>query len=230
MQQQREQGNDDMVKVRVLRKPSDYGGVSTAGSPPNDPFAVGKGWEVIEGLHGTKSAVWKGYIDLAGYTREEQTWFTRNVQIQGTSYPSEFTASIDLNVPVYDIISEVPLSDNELAYCNGWMYPGDIGQSTTNLQQIIFGRVRIFSLQTTLAAGSGTPLLVGEDFFGLNNGTARDKLYLYKVIGSVHLLDPAQNVIMGNAHFVVSGAVDEEPDLEYIMRLKRSYEIAGPFS
>ena len=219
-----------MVKARVLRKGTEYGGVTTAGDSPNPPIATGFNWEIVEGEAGVKSAVWRGYIDLSGYTSQDQTWFTRNVQIQGCNYPAVFTAAINLNIPIYDIISEVPLTDIELGYCNGLFYPGCIPASTTNLQQIVYGRVRTYSIQTTLAGGNGTPLLVSEEFFGLNNGTARDKLYIYKVIGQVQLLAPDETITLGSSHFVVAGAVDEEPDLEYIMRLKRSYEIAGPFS
>lgn len=220
-----------MVKQRVLRKAVDYGGITTAGSPPNDPVAAGSQWEIVEGLSGVKSAVWRGYIDLSGYTREDQTWFTRSVQIQGCNYPAVFTATIDLNVPIYDIVSEVPLTDEELGYCNGLLYPGAIGTGeTSNLQQIIYGRVRTYSNQTTLAGGNGTPILVGEEYFGLNNGTARDKLYIYKVIGQCQLLDPDETILLGACHYVLAGAVDHEEDLEYIMRLKRSFEISGPFS
>ena len=232
MQLRRERGSDYLVKVRVLRKAIDWGGVQTDDTSPVPVVsAANTGWEIVEGLAGTKAAVWKGYIDLAGYTREDQTWFTRNVQIQGAAYPANFTASITLNVPVYDIVSEVPLTDVELAYCNGLTYPGSVATGMeTNLQQIIFGRIRTYSTQTTLGGGNGTAMLVSEEFFGLNNGTTRDKLYIYKVIGQVQLLGADEAVVVGATHFVLSGAVDKEPDLEYIMRTKRSYEQSGPFS
>jgi len=238
MQVQRELGSDTLVKLRTLTKPVPP--AMFAGESPSTTEILGtSGWRVI--THSTTSSLvvgaWEGYIDLSGYTREEQTWFTRNVMIQGMAQPA-MSSTIATRMFVHEIVSEIRLNDDQLAVLSENLdYPGSLGHGhglsghDVDLQNIIFGRVREFAPLTTLPASSGACQILSENFYGTNSGSAASKLYCYVVISS---LAPATFVTMsfiqGAIAFVLSGAVDEEPDLEYIMRLKRSYELGDKFS
>jgi len=234
MQLQREQGSDYLVKLRVLTKPVPLGGgdmdESTILNTDSHP-----GWNVItHSVTSVQVTCWQGYIDLSGYTREDQTWFTRSVQLQGVPFLSASITPTNLG-PIYmhDIVSVIPLTDDQLSsLALVSVYPGGMGFAgvTTDIdsQDIIWGR---FSrLSQSQAAANGLLRLDGQEFYGTNNGTASDKIYLYRVFANPAILDASQGFTTGPSAFVLSGAVDTEPDLEYIMRLKRSYELAGPYS
>jgi len=228
-----------MVKLRTLRK--DIPSVLfSADESTVISVAGGSGWEMItHSSGGTPVAAWKGYIDLAGYNLQKETWFTRAVQVQGNTYPDTNTTK---QFTVHDIISTEPFSDDELASAVYIYTPGLPNPATflTNidLEHIIYGRIRVYGARNFDAAGApvGAPgltntsqMLVNEDFYGTNDGTARDKLYVYRVIGGM-FFEPEQAIFMGAVSYIVSGAVDKEEDLEYMMRLKRAYETAPPFS
>jgi len=238
MQLQNERGSDYLVKLRTLTKsvpPAQFIGES----PATIEFLGTSGWRVI--THSTSSGLvvgaWEGYIDLSGYTREEQTWFTRNVMIQGMAQPAMSSATAT-RMFVHEIVSEIRLTDDQLAVLGESLdFPGGLGHGhgmpghDVDLQSIVFGRVREFAPLTTLPASSGACQILSENFYGTNSGSAASKLWCYVVISNIA---PATFgtlfFIQGAIAFVLSGAVDEEPDLEYIMRLKRSYELGDTFS
>lgn len=237
MQPQRERGSDYLVKLRTLRKDLPFVMFSSDESTTVSVLG-GNGWEMItHSVGGTPVAAWKGYIDLSGYTKQEQTWFTRAVQVQGNTYPDANTTK---QFTVHDIISTEPFSDDELASAVYIYTPGLINPETfltkIDLDHIVYGRIRVYGARNFTDTGAPTAgatlanqMLMNEDFYGTNNGTARDKLYIYRVIGGMHF-DASQAIMMGAVSYVISGAVDKEEDLEYIMRLKRAYETAPPFS
>jgi len=199
----------------------------------------GSGWEMItHSSGGTPIAAWKGYIDLAGYHQQEETFFTRAVQVQGNTYPDANTTQ---QFTVHDIISTEPFSDDELASAVYIYTPGLLNPTTflTNidLEHIVYGRIRVYgarnfdSLGAPISAAltNANQVLMNEDFYGTNNGTARDKLYVYRVVGGM-LFGASQAILLGGVSYVVSGAISKEDELEYLMRLKRAYELAPPFS
>ena len=194
----------------------------------------GSGWEVIT-LNNFSLAAWKGYIDLSGYTREDRTWFTRAVQVQGQNYLDATTTGI---ITVHDIITDEPMTDEDLIWAFYLNTPGLEVAGTIDMQNIVYGRVRTWGPRNWNAAGEPvvgalTQLnqqMFNEDFYGTNDGSAGEKLHCYRVVWFAPAAGVAQTVYMGPSQFVLSGAVDKESDLEYIMRLKRAYETAGPFS
>jgi len=224
-----------MVKFRTLTKRIGTG-VFTGDVESPQGFTIegsGEGWEVLtDGTHNV--AVWKGTIDLAGYALEDKTWFTSNVMVQGQNYLDSVTTGIST---VHDIITAEPISNSDLLKAYYLNTPG-LETSTVNTENIIFGRVRTWGPRNWDQFGNPIvgPLtnlnqqLFNEDFYGTNVGTARDKLYCYRVMWFVPTLGIASIMYLGPAMFVISGAVDKEESLEYFMRLKRAYEVAPPFS
>ena len=223
-----------MVKLRVLTKPVPFGGGEMDVSE-NLNTSDYPGWDVI--THSQTSVqvtCWQGSIDLSGYTREDQTWFTRSVQLQGVPYL--FATTVPTNLGpfwLHDIVTVIPLTNDQLAsLAYGITFPGGLSTlpvvGDIDLQDIIWGRAT--RLSQSLAAANGVLRLDGQEFYGTNNGTASDKIYLYRVFVNPLILGASESFTTGASAFVLSGAVDTEPDLEYIMRLKRSYELAGPFS
>jgi len=225
-----------MAKARVLRKPVPYGGAVMGESSlaTSDGFP---GWEIItHSVTGAQVSCWYGYLDLAGYAREDQTWFTRDVQLQGVPFSVANITPANLNpILIHDIVSVIPLTDDQLSsLALLFWFPGGIADnpavtSDIDLQDIIWGRITRLT-QNAAAGVAGLLSISSQEFYGVNNGTAADKIHLYRVFCNPNVLELGQGFSTGGSAFVLSGAVDKEPDLEYIMRLKRSYELAGPYS
>lgn len=178
-----------MVKLRTLVKqvpPATFIGES----PITIEVLGTSGWRVVEhsGPPGNTVGVFEGYIDLSGYVREDQTWFTRNIMIQGMAQPA-MSSTIASRMMVHEIVSEVKLSDDQLSVLGeNNDFPGDLGHGheltghDVNLQSILFGRVREFAPLTTLPATSGACQLLSQNYYGTNSGTAASKLWCYVVI------------------------------------------------
>jgi len=225
-----------MVKVRVLRKLIPYGGVEMGESAIANT-SDWPGWQIItHSVTGVQVSCWQGYMDLAGYAREEETWFTRDVQLQGVPYAvANISPGNVLPVYMHDIVTAIPLTDDQLSsLALLYLFPGGLGigglsTSDIDLQDIIWGRFT--RLTQNISQGvPGLMTITAQEFYGVNDGTAADKIHLYRVIANPFNLELNEQFTTGASAFVISGAVDKEPDLEYIMRLKRSYELAGPFS
>ena len=140
------------------------------------------------------------------------------------------------------IVSTVPFNDNQLIgsllSCPGFT-PYDnpfIDWGNFNRSHIIHGRYQLMYPNTTIGAGAfnvpGNAALMSitDTNYSSLEPTAADCLYCYRVFslpragvsstGVTKLSLPPKRVILDA--FTV-----EEPDLEYMMRLKRSYELAN---
>lgn len=158
-----------------------------------------------------------GYFDLSGYTKEQQTLFCQAVSIQenpvlfGNGYT--FAAHV---------VSTEPLNLNDFLVTSSstvWALPGNM-DSSYSLQQIFWGQCTYFAEDSTV--NSVRPVTSGT--WGTGYATAGEKLY-YAVAYAMPLALNS-NILIPDTTFVLPVVIDEEPDLEYIMRLKRSHELA----
>ena len=154
------------------------------------------------------------------------------------------------------IVSSVPLNDDNL-FASIFSGPGftqdgtlwpllGIEPGTFNREHIIHGSGKIWGISSLFGAdpllvdgtilqpgdtGGSTLELIDEAIYSSLEPTAADTLYCYRVFSLPQSFEstytrfddlelPARRVIM-------STVVDEEPQLEYMMRLKRSYELAN---
>jgi len=189
---------------------------------PSTSFAVGdspsNGWEANGAL------LWyETYFDLSGYELDDLTLIPTMSTLQdGMPY---FGINTN-NAYVFDIISQerLTIGSNFVLYTVTGDYPGS-PSSTENWSQIIMCNVRYLSAQTDFSSVSLLlPATAGA--YGSAEPTAVQKLWLYRVIlptsdggGTVQLNVPA-------TRFVLGATIVKEDDLEYMMRLKRSYELS----
>lgn len=168
-----------------------------------------------------------GYFDLSGYTVEQKTLFIQNVLFQnvGNNYLGNMQAGF--GVDECRIVSTVPLDQTDFTTATldgGWNIPGH-PESDFSMQQIIRGSM----LQYHLDQGAVVGGVSQQSSWGLGDATAADKLYYARVFRY------SRTIVGGLANYkatfspmvvAVAGMVVEEPDLEYIMRLKRSIDLA----
>ena len=198
----------------------------------------------------TRKLTAQGYVqefklDLSGYVQDSLTvGFRRSFeQLGGTD--GIFWTTYDVNNDVVIetvIISSVPFTDEQLGLATA-SSPGFIPYALAsvdwgnfNREHIIHGTYDVMYANTTIGAGAfnargnATLMSVQTNNFSSLEPTAADCLYCYRIFavpeagneesGVNQLALPAKRVILDA--FTV-----EEPELEYMMRLKRSYELAN---
>ncbi len=185
-------------------------------------------------------------LDLSGYVQDSLTvGFRRSFEQEGSSngiYWERYDPNIDVMIET-TIISSVPMNDDQLSYATlvspgftVYAVPGaDWGNF--NREHIIHGRYQVMYANSVIgsgaftAAGNATLTSLVDNYFSSLEPTAADCLYCYRVFavptpgavgedGVTQLFLPPKRVILDA--FTV-----EEPELEYMMRLKRSYELAN---
>jgi len=207
-------------------------------------------------IAGTNDQYWvsEHKLDLSGYVQNDLTVFFRNSfeQRGGSTFyrwiargatpalrlkPSD-AANFELT-----IISSVPMTDAQLS-ATVFTAPGFTPLPITGVDYGNFDRTHIIhgnGLVWSLDASLGSDILTSDgaaygtvvqawDFSSLEP-TAADCLYCYRLLalseaskdagtGFTQVNYPAKRVLL-------SMTTDEEPQLEYMMRLKRSYELAN---
>lgn len=195
-------------------------------------------------------------LDLAGYNREDLTVYFRNSFEQRGSFQSytwEATdknplQSFDAGVFEVTVISSVPMSDQNLSamvfICPGFVpfnFPSGSGLEFGNFNRshIIHGSAYLHGLDTSIGSddltdrGSGYTRTIQMNEFSALEPTAADALYCYRMFALSQSYDPLEDVgrlstvFMSPKRVLLNTVIDEEPFLEYMMRLKRSYELAN---
>jgi hypothetical protein len=206
--------------------------------PCNLVSADGMGWTDLSGLNGwtllqsnPNMVSWEGTIDLSGYAREMKTFYPLAGIIQEGPYWIAFNGSGQTSTT---IISTIPLDADEVALqigLNGGpgflnsQFPGvTIGQQ--NWETVLFSETQINLINSTLPAlGICQPITNKQS--GSLSPTASDTLYCMKIVGP-WLLDDVigDSLSIPASRVIIPGKFGIEPDVEYMMRLKRSVELS----
>jgi hypothetical protein len=197
---------------------------------PSVADVIGEGWEwVIPASGMVGSLVWRGYIDVSGWSSENLTWFTQRVDIQEQNVLLG-TQDID-SVWVFDILSTERVNDQmcSITAIPGFMeaFPGagGAGLEIMDLQHVIFGQRTQWNQDSTIA---GVYMPTSSDTFGSGNPSAKDKLHLTRIVwAAVGGTPGTQTIISYPVNYVLDGFTVKEPDLVYLERLRRSYILQG---
>ncbi len=161
------------------------------------------------------------YFDLAGMSMDEKTLFFKGALVQDVLNPSTTNASPGDSMGIVDLMSTRPLSNDEIFF---FLVNGNLsgpGSSTLTYHETVYGRIRQF-VNTIDTATWGSMSLLSTNQLGSMQPTASDRIYSYKLISVAGNLTAGQ--VYGSRH-VLAAEAKEEPDFEYLMRLKRSYEL-----
>ena len=182
----------------------------------------------------TLAVGWTGTIDLSGYARDYKTFYPQGGVMQQGAYQSCVGGEAVLNMTV---VSSTPLNlENMLGQLIYGTGPGflnhgayaalGIGADQQDWNQIIFSQTELFVPNINIAPNtSGILNPMNTQQAGSMSPTAAQVLYVAKVVyplgsGQSALSIPASRVIL-------PGTMDQEPELEYMMRLSRSVELAN---
>jgi len=192
------------------------------------------GWSIT--FPGSTVLHWEGSIDLSGYARDYKTFYPSGGVIQRGPYMAEVGGEGSIT---YTVISSTPLDPENVFYqLSGIGGPGflnwgpyaasNLGTDQQNWNQIIFAESELNVPNINISpnlAGIQQPLESHQS--GSLSPTAAQVLYCLKMIfpfssgvGVTQMSIPAARVIL-------PGTMDQEPELEYMMRLSRSVQLAN---
>jgi hypothetical protein len=184
-------------------------------------------WTTITGgwrstLAAPLNLFWKGTIDLSGYVREMKTFYPSAAFTQRGPISTEVAGA---GLTTYTIISSIPLDEEQillqLADAGG---PGFLN-GTTNWDTVLFAESQTWVVNANITPNpQGVLQLLDSHQSGSLSPTAADTLYCLKLVmpfatNQTQMLIPASRVI-------IPGKFGTEPDVEYMMRLKRSVELS----
>jgi len=210
-----------MVKARLLRKM--IPGASVAWDPISQTLVLDTplgGWETQTVPGSAYVYVYRfSYFDLSGIKVNQETLFPQGVSLQQIQ-PVKGTGSHFYRL---DLATKDPIgfSDIDNFLTTGVPAPPGSLASDTSLEQIFMGRLQLWEELSTISGLAQSQ----ETVWGVGDATAGEKLYLT----TAYLID----ITVANAFNIPEGAwvipsvIDKEADLEYIMRMKRSYETQG---
>ena len=94
--------------------------------------------------------------------------------------------------------------------------------STFDMNQVIFGRTRTFNT----SAEWGQISEYGRTQWGNCSAATSEKLYITRIIYTAIPMVPEATFTIPPCNYVTSIVVGREPDLTFLMRQRRSYELA----
>lgn len=215
-----------MTKSRVLRKL--WGGTAAtwSGDTASPVLLVGNSssWKTVNLTVGAvdMALVYRvDYFDLSGYTISDETLYPQGVRINDTEFFSGTGPSTGVIIKRLDLLcTKAPREEDltNISQFEGWMTPGS-SSSRYSLEEIVSARMSRY-IQTADVGGFQQ---TAQTSWGTCAATAGEKLYIVQA----YLFQNAVQVLIPGSSLVVPALIDTEPDLEYIMRLARGYEVQG---
>lgn len=180
----------------------------------------GEGWEVVHHPPMAMTFVWRGFIDLAGYTQDDLTFFSQAVDVQDNNL-SLASPSIILGT-IIDLVTTRRISDVEVnpTNGNGFLSPAPGAPIPgLDIQEVVYGNTRSF---TPYSATNGSWIQLFGSTFGTGNPTASDRLHITRIVVPVGS-GTSEAVNVTSCNFLIGGVTGHEKDLVYIERLRRAY-------
>jgi hypothetical protein len=208
--------------------------------PPAYVEGDGAIWVDLSGINGwlpvpsnANALYWQGSIDLSGYARDYKTFYPQGGVLQEGPYWN--CSASGFGQTVCTVVSSTPLDpDILLTQISANTCPGFIdlnilstGQGQQDWNTVLFGESQINLINQTLPSlGICQPITNKQ--FGSLSPTAAQVLYVLKlVIPATVASTIGTSLSIPASRVILPGSMDQEPELEYMMRLARSVELAN---
>jgi len=185
------------------------------------------GWEILTiPLTTTQFAVYRTYVDVVGWSKDDITAFTQGASFQECD-AIFFTAGGSQPLKSWDMVTVNRVDDtaftdpSRLLNGTNWSAPGT-SFSNYNLEEVLAARWREFAADSTLA----TSRLIGSGVWGAGDATAGDRIHITKVFLLGVALPTAGRLVIPDGAVVIPTVLVKEKDLVYMERLRRSYVLA----
>ncbi len=165
------------------------------------------------------------YFDLNGLSQDMETIFPTNASVQRSTFPAGGNMVAGDNYQVLDVLTSIPVDMNAFANISDWLYigPGMPG-GTLNFEHVIYSRRQ----RWTADLDTNTVFLMKADECqsGSLSPTASDRIYSYRVVWINETSGSTMDRLYTSAvRHVMQVEASEEPTYQYMMRLKRSYDL-----
>lgn len=180
-------------------------------------------WQVLGSL--PSSLFFETYLDLSAYELDDLTIYPLFIGLQDPGLYS-LTDGAQTRMRVVDIMSQERLDPltvvDEMMFMNS--LPG-MSPTDTEFIQILSGQYRMMLANTTYAAPEILQTVqTGE--FGSGSPSSVQKLWLYRFVVPSGVPAETSVLTVPGSRFVMRANIVKEKDLSYLMRQKRSYELA----
>jgi len=194
------------------------------------------GWTMEESLLTPGFAlypVWTGTIDLSGYAMDYKTFYPSGATTQASTIPFELFSD---GLRSYTVVSTVPLDAQEvITTIQSLSAPGmiqlDLGVIRIpghDWETIMFAETELFVPDNSIVPNTvGVLRPLARTQTGSLEPTAADTLFIMKVFIGLNAFQDSRTLVIPASRVIIPGFMDQEPDLEYMMRLKRSLELAN---
>jgi len=162
------------------------------------------------------------YYDLAGLSMDAKTLFFEAAGIQ-EPYPIATVgggATAGDGAGVMDLMTTSPVTDAELVQM---LIYGNLSGSKISFEQTVYFRFRVMSFSLDNLAG-GYMTTTSDNQLGSLKPTASDRIYCYRVV-AMGVNNQDGTYLAAGARYLLRATAKEEPEFEYLMRLKRSYDL-----
>jgi len=185
-------------------------------------LTLANGWQTDPALG--LNAFWTGTIDLSGYVRDMKTFYPLAGMIQQGAFNYELGGEGSI---LYTIVSSIPLTPSSVALnIVGASAQGLLGTAAQqNWETVIFAESELLVPNVNITPNSfGVQQPLVNRQTGSLSPTASDTLYVMKMI--LPLGGAQTSITVPASRVIIPGKFGMEPDVEYMMRLKRSVELS----
>jgi hypothetical protein len=210
---------EEVDEMKTLTK--EHQGCSVNQDTP-DNYSLGStsiGWRALS----PRIFVSDTFFDLAGMSQREKTMFFEAAAVQEMINPAHTGGVPGDDIVVYDVMTSEPMTDAQLL---GFVGAGNFATSSAGLgyQETIYGRIRHYIIDLDTAAW-GSFMLASDNQIGSLEATASDRIYSYRIF-HITAGTSATQVDVYYARHIIRAEAKEEAEFRYLMRLRRSYELA----
>lgn len=187
---------------------------------PISQIGANSGWTKVAG----QLFVSETFFDLSGLAMDGKTIFPSGITSQRGSIPSLANAQAGDNYLQLDVLTSIPIdvSTTSTELINWFNVGPGYPNSTLNFEHVLYARGQRWTVDVDTNATF--PLKADEWQCGSMMPTASDRVYSYRVV-LVNLGNTSTRIITSSGRHVMQVDVAEEPEYEYLMRLKRSYDL-----
>ena len=186
-------------------------------------WAFNNGWE----SDGSQPGILyhESYFDLTGYELDDLTLMPISATLQDPGiYLTDEAANRYPRVIEMNVISQERISPAQMLAAVSANQALSFPETTQDWNNITFGEWKLKALTTEFANAT----LLGDlkiNKFGSGSPCVTKKLWIYRIFFFV----PANGVELRipASRMVLSGLVTKEPEMVYIQRLRRNYELQG---
>lgn len=207
--------------MKTLTKEHGYLAVNQA-VPASGVFTIvtNNGWKAVTGS--TRAFISESYIDLAGMSKREKTMFVEAAAVQEVAPAVMTLGAAGDGYLMADIMTSEPLTDVQALNLatQGNFSSVDCG---VGFQETIYARIEIFAKDVDTAAWPYAVKLTSNQLGSLS-ATASDRIYSYRLV-NIDGASQATGFSFSNTRHIVNVEAKDEPEYQYLMRLRRSYEL-----